>query len=300
MKYVFIERERTSRWHAIWPVRVMCKVLSVHRSGFYAWQLRSKSVQLGKRVRENQELSVAIREIHARFRQCYGAPRMTRELQRLNYRCSRGRVARLMKANGIKAIQRRRYTITTRSNHGLANPNVLDRGFGSFVQPDRGWTSDITYVWTQQQEWIYVATVMDLYSRKIVGLAMGPDLSSELVCDALWQAIAKRNPKAGLLLHSDRGSQYSAWDYRTIIKAHGFEQSMSRKGNCWDNAPMESFFKTMKVEEVYRTNYKTHAEAQAAIFDYIEVFYNRQRMHSAINYMTPEAFEAQTQTSSAT
>ncbi len=166
-----------------------------------------------------------------------------------------------------------------------------------FVKRDRGWTGDITFVMTAQG-CLYVATVMDLYSREIVGLAMGAHMTSRLVCDALEQAINRRKSAPGLLLHSDRGSQYSAGDYREIISNEGMIQSMSRNGNCWDNAPMESFFKTMKVEEVYRRKYQTRQEASKAIFEYIEVFYNRERMHSALNYMTPEAFEAQATISS--
>jgi transposase InsO family protein len=291
MKYQFMDRESRTVEHAIWPVVVMCRVLEVHRSGYYAWQHRQLTKQLGKRAQENKELTEAIREIHRNSKERYGAPRVTAELHRQGFRCSHNRVARLMKASAIKAKRRRAYRVTTRSNHPLASPNLLDRNFTAQAQ-DRVWTSDITYVKTREG-WIYVATVMYLFSRKIVGLAMRNRMSKELVCDALKQAIMHRRPEPGLLLHSDRGSQYSSWSYREIIHANGFKQSMSRKGNCWDNAPMESFFKTMKVEEVYRRKYQTREEARQSIFEYIEIFYNRQRLHSTLGYETPESFEAQ-------
>lgn len=294
MKYQFIARERRSEYHAAWPVVVQCRVLEVHRSGYYAWQHRQRTKQLGKRAQENHELSEAIREIHRSSQERYGAPRMTAALHQQGFCCSRGRVARLMKANSIKAKRRRAYRITTQSNHALARPNLLDRLF-TVSAPDRFWTSDITYVATREG-WLFVATVMDLYSRKIVGLAMRADLSKELVTEALTQALARRRPAPGLLLHSDRGSQYCSWSYREILHQHGITQSMSRKGNCWDNAPMESFFKTLKVEEVYQRNYRTRAEAEQSIFQYIEIFYNRQRLHSALAYATPDAFEAQPKT----
>lgn len=293
MKYQFIEREHRSRDHARWPVAVQCRVLEVHRSGYYAWH-HQRTQQLGKRAQENQALTEAIREIHRRSQERYGAPRMTAALHQQGFRCSRGRVARLMNANRIKAKRRRAYRITTQSNHALASPHLLDRIF-SASEPDRRWTSDITYVATREG-WLFVATVMDLYSRKIVGLAMRADLSKELVLEALMQAIEHRRPAPGLLLHSDRGSQYCSWSYRELLHQHGIIQSMSRKGNCWDNAPMESFFKTLKVEEVYEHNYRTRAEAQQSIFHYIEIFYNRQRLHSTIDYTTPDAFEAQQST----
>jgi putative transposase len=290
MKYRFIERER--RGHPQWPVVVMCRVLEVHRSGYYAWSRRLRLQQLGKRARENQELCEAIREIHRNSKERYGSPRMTAALRKRGYRVSRGRVARLMKANAIKAKRRRAYRVTTRSQHHLASPHLLERQFDRATAPDQLWTSDITYVPTREG-WLYVAIVLDLYSRKIVGLAMSETMEQDLVCEALTQALARRQPKPGLLLHSDRGSQYCSWKYRDLLHRHGITQSMSRKGNCWDNAPMESFFKTMKVEEVYTQSYRTRQEARIEIFEYIEIFYNRQRLHSTLGYTTPEDFEAQ-------
>ena len=291
MKYRFMDREQQARDHAVWPVVVMCRVLAVHRSGYYAWLDRQRTKQLGKRAQENRELTIAIGEIHRNSKERYGAPRVTAELRKQGYTYSRGRVARLMKANAIKAKGRRAYRVTTRSDHALASPNLLDRNFTA-TAPDQLWSSDMTYIQTREG-WLFVAIVIDLFSRKIVGLAMRKDMKKELVCEALHQALALRNPAPGLLLHSDRGSQYSSWRYREILRAHGLTQSMSRKGNCWDNAPVESFFKTMKVEEVYRRSYRTRDDARRSIFEYIEIFYNRQRLHSTLGYETPEAFEAQ-------
>jgi len=291
MKYHFIDRERRSSEHPVWPVVLMCRVLEVHRSGYYVWQRRQWTKPLGKRAQQNCELTEAIRKVHRSSKERYGAPRVTAALRQQGFQCSRGRVARLMRVNAIKAKRRRAFRVTTRSNHLLASPNLLNRNFTA-PAPDRLWTSDITYVKTRDG-FLFVATVMDLFSRRIVGLAMRNDMKHELVCDALNQALLRRQPAPGLLLHSDRGSQYSSWSYREILHTHGIQQSMSRKGNCWDNAPMESFFKSMKVEEVYPQSYCTREEARKGIFEYIEVFYNRQRLHSALHYETPEAFEAQ-------
>lgn len=283
MKYAFIERERTT-----WPILVMCRVLCVHRSGYYAWCHRRDHP--GTRQLENRALVHAIREVHRECRERYGAPRMTARLRHQGWKVSRGRVARHMKANAIKAKRRHRSRVTTRSNHVLASPNRIERSF-TVHAPDRLWLTDMTYIETREG-FLYVASILDLYSRKIVGLAMRNDLSKQLVIDALKQALGRRTSQPGLILHSDRGSQYSAWSYRALLNEHGILQSMSKKGDCWDNAPMESFFKTLKVEEVYQQKYATREEARASIFEYIEIFYNRQRLHSALNYTTPEAFEA--------
>jgi transposase InsO family protein len=240
---------------------------------------------------ENTALLERSRELFAASKRRYGSPRITVALRREGYRCSRNRVARLMQADGLKARTRRAYCRTTISDHRLASANLLDRQF-DVSEPGRVLTSDITYVPTGEG-FLYVATVMDLCTRKIVGLAMRSDMEATLVCDALQQAILRQALQPGVLVHSDRGVQYSSQVYRSIIAAHGFRQSMSRKGNCWDNAPMESFFKTMKVELVYaEKQYATRHQAMASIFEYIEIFYNRQRMHSALNYQSPDAFEA--------
>ncbi len=284
MKYAFIQRERS-----VWPIVVMCQVLDVHRSGYYAW--RHRQTHPSVRTLETMALDHAIRAIHRESKERYGAPRVTAALRRQGWHCSRGRVAKRMKAACIKAKRRHSYRVTTRSNHLLASPNRLERNFTA-TMPDRVWVTDMTYIDTRQGV-LYAASIMDLFSRKIVGLAMRTDLSKELVIDALTQALARRRPQPGLILHSDRGTQYCAWRYRDLLHANGILQSMSRKGDCWDNAPMESFFKTLKVEEVYQRRYATRDEARQSIFEYIEIFYNRQRLHSALGYETPEAFEAQ-------
>lgn len=288
MKYQFIDRERVH-----YPVVIQCKVLEVHRSGYYAWSRAQRLQLIGKRAQETRTLREAIQTVHRESGERYGAPRITAVLRQRGYRCSRGRVARTMRAQRIKAKQYRAYRVTTHSNHWLASPNLLERRFGMADRVNQIWTSDITYVSTRQG-WLYVAIVLDLYSRKVVGLAMGNMLTKGLVCDALHQAILQRRPASGLLLHSDRGTQYSSSQYRAIIREHHMQQSMSRKGDCWDNAPTESFFKTLKVEEVYHRSYETRAEAAQSIFQYIEIFYNRRRVHSTLNYQSPVNFEALT------
>lgn len=287
MKYRFIDHEKVQ-----YPVTIQCRVLEVHRSGYYAWARKQRIGERGKRATENQVLLHEIAQVHQASDARYGSPRVTAELRKRGVGCSRGRVARLMKANRIKARVRRSYRITTRSNHGLASPNLLARQFNSATKPNQIWTGDITYVSTHEG-WLYVAVVLDLFSRKVVGLSMGRELSKGLVCEALRQAIMRRNPPPGLLLHSDRGTQYSSNEYRQIIRERGMKQSMSAKGECYDNAPAESFFKTLKVEETERRRFRTRSEAAQAIFHFIEVFYNRKRLHSTLGYRSPEDFEAQ-------
>ena len=282
MKYQFI-RER----HVPYSVSIQCRVLAVSRAGYYHWCKQ----EVPRHQRENAELLKHTRALYQQYRGRYGSPRIARVLRQEGFRCSRNRVARLMRQDGLRARSKRRYVLTTTSDHRKASPNLLDRNF-AVARPNQVWVSDITYIEARQESFLYVATVMDLCTRKIVGLAMRDDLSQQLVIDALGQALDRQRPEAGLLLHSDRGVQYSSDAYRAILREHGFRQSMSRKGNCWDNAPMESFFKTLKVELVYPQQYETHEEAKRGIFEYIEIFYNRQRMHSALNFQTPSAFEA--------
>lgn len=288
MNYQFI-LER----HVPYSISNQCRVLAVSRAGYYQWRTRriAHPEAVPRRERENAELLVRMRALYRQYRGRYGSPRITRALRQEGFRCSRHRVARLMRQDGLRARFKRRYVRTTTSDHRKASPHLLDRNF-TVAQPNRVWTSDITYIETRQESFLYVATVMDLCTRKIVGLAMRDDLSQQLVIDALRQALDRQRPEAGLLLHSDRGVQYSSDAYRAILRERGFRQSMSRKGNCWDNAPMESFFKTLKIELVYPQQYQTHEEAKRSIFEYIEIFYNRQRMHSALNFQTPAVFEA--------
>lgn len=285
MKYEFIHREKVT-----YPVVIQCRVLGVHRSGYYAWT-RSQALP-GKRAAENATLIREIEQIHTETDARYGSPRVTATLRKRGYGVSRGRVARLMQARNIKAKRKRAYRITTRSNHWLASPNLLNRQFDSATGPNQILTGDITYISTHEG-WLYLAVVIDLFSRRVVGMAMGRELSKGLVCDALLQAIRLRKPQPGALVHTDRGTQYSSSQYRQILQEHGFKQSMSAKGECYDNAPTESFFKTLKTEEVDRRSYKTRTEAARAIFHFIEVFYNRQRLHSTLGYLSPADFEQQ-------
>lgn len=271
---------------AVYPVTILCKALDVTRSGYYAWLGRGKS----SRERTNEELSVRIVEIHKASRGTYGCPRIQAELKSQGHRVSRRRVARLMRNQGIRVRRRKRWTPrTTDSNHRLpVAPNLLDRAFERSA-PNQAWVGDITYVRTDEG-WLYLATLLDLYSRKVVGWSMSDKIDRHLVLGALEMAAFNRKPAAGLIHHTDRGSQYASGDYREALDRNGMIASMSRKGNCWDNAVAESFFSTLKTE--LSGAYKTHADARRAIFEYIEVFYNRKRRHSSLGYLTPAEFEA--------
>jgi len=264
----------------------MCRVLDVSRSGYYAWCRRPESF----RSIENRRLIERIREIHARSRQAYGSPRIHIELREQGESCGRHRVARLMRRYRVQGIRRRRYKRSTGTSHGrLRAENLLAQQF-AVSQPNTVWAADITTLWTGSG-WLYLAVVMDLYSRGIVGWAMGNRMTEQLAIDALAMALARRCPTEGLLHHSDQGSQYAGEEFQRILSEHGIICSMSRKGNCYDNACVESFFSTLKTELIRRQRYATREEARAAIFDYIEVFYNRQRRHSTLAYKTPAEFE---------
>ncbi len=281
MKYFFIKN--LSSRHA---VEKMCKLLKVSRSGYYAWRSRGKS----SRALANESLLVRIKESYIRGRSVYGSPRITSDLRDAGIICSRNRVARLMRISKIRAKTKRRFKVTTDSKHKLPiAPNLLARDFTA-TAPDTVWVADITYVWTQEG-WLYLAAVLDLYSRSIVGWSMGSRIDARLAVGALSQAVKRRRPGKGLVFHSDRGVQYASTQMRSELDKNGFIQSMSRKGDCWDNAVMESFFHTMKTEHTYFERYKTRAEAKSKLFDYIEVFYNRQRKHSTLGYKSPLAFE---------
>jgi putative transposase len=264
----------------------MCRVLGVSRSGFYAWKKRPRS----KRAATNETLVVEIRKAYAVGRGTYGSPRVRHELEGRGIKAGRHRVARLMRENGIKARTRRRYRVTTKSGHGHAvAENRLNRRFKA-RELDRAWASDISYVWTGEG-WLYLAVILDLCSRMVVGWSMGPSLGTDLALGALRMAITRRKPKPGLLHHSDRGVQYASQAYQRLLRGSGLECSMSRKGNVWDNAVAESFFSTIKREMLYWTLFKTRASAKSAIYDYIEVFYNRKRRHSTLEYMSPANYE---------
>jgi transposase InsO family protein len=271
----------------LWPIRLQCNVLGVSASGFYAWCKRSPS----KRAVANQNLLQDIRRIHWDNCKLYGSPRVHAELRKEGQKIGRNRVEKLMRQNNLAAMSKRRVrVITTDSKHNLpVAPNVLDRNFGALA-PNEKWLADITYIPTREG-WLYLATILDLYSRKIVGWAMRDNMRTELCLAALMMAIQRQRPSAGLIHHSDRGSQYAADDYRQTLTNAGMVQSMSRKGNCWDNAPAESFFHTLKTELVHQRHYTTREQAKRDLFHYIEGYYNTRRIHSAINYLTPAQME---------
>ncbi len=267
-------------------VWLMCRVLSVSRSGYYAWLGRPES----ERSHADRCLVSQIRLAHQRSRRSYGSPRITDELIAAGTPCGRHRVARLMRVHGIKAKTVKRFRVTTDSKHRFpVAPNLLNRAFTT-TRPNQVWLADITYISTTEG-WLYLAVVLDLYSRRIVGWAMSDRINGALTLTALRQALANRQPSPGLIHHSDRGKQYAAGDYQKLLRDHGAICSMSRKGDCWDNAPCESFFGTLKQELVYQERFDTRDEAKAKIFEYIEVFYNRQRRHSAAGSHSPVEFE---------
>ena len=265
---------------------VMCRVLQVSRSGFYAWCRRPPAA----RTRQDERLAIAVAAIYSQSRGRYGSPRVHAELRESGQRTGRKRVARLMRAAGLRARQPRRYRLTTDSRHGLAiKDNLLAQRF-AVLEPNSTWVTDITYLWTLEG-WLYLAVILDLFSRRVVGWSMSDSLKRELALDALKMALDDRQPLAGLVHHSDRGSQYASSEYQRLLAENGIIGSMSRAGNCWDNAVAESFFATLKLELVYQTQWRTRAEARSAVFDYIEVFYNRRRRHSALGYLSPDQFE---------
>jgi putative transposase len=283
MRYRFIEAEK-----AAFPVAGLCQVLKVSRSGFYAWQARPES----PRVQANRRLAVKIAALHRASRRTYGSPRVHAALRDEGERCARHRVARLMRTAGIRAKTVRKFRPTTNSahTHPVAQ-NLLAQDFTARA-PNQRWVSDITYIPTEEG-WLYLAVVLELYSRAVIGWAMAPRITARLVHDALTRALWRRGTLKGLLLHSDRGSQYASDDYQRLLRENGIVCSMSRKGNCYDNAAMESFFGTLKRELVHHERYRTREQASASIFEYIEVFYNHQRKHSAINYQAPMIYERQ-------
>lgn len=281
MRFSFIATEKA--WY---PVALMCRVLQVSRSGYYAWCKRPAA----ERRRQDQRLALEVAAIHAESRGRYGSPRVHAELRQRGQRIARKRVARLMRTAGLRARERRRFRCTTDSKHAMAiKGNLLARRF-AMSAPNRGWVSDITYLWTLEG-WLYLAVVLDLFSRRVVGWALSERLERGLALDALGMALKGRQPSSAMLHHSDRGSQYASQEYQQLLAAHGILSSMSRVGNCWDNAVAESFFATLKLELVYQTRWATRAEARSAVFEYIELFYNRQRRHSALGYLCPSEFE---------
>jgi putative transposase len=281
VRYACIARRRNQ-----YPVELMCQLLSVSRSGYYAWQRRPKS----QREQDDRTLLEAIKRIHTASGGVYGAPRIHVELREEGYRCGRHRVARLMRQAGLCGCPKRRFKVTTQRDpsHAVAD-NLLQQDF-SASRPNERWAADITYISTQQG-WLFLAIVMDLYSRRIVGWSMDRWNSRHLAINALNMAVEQRQPEGVLLHHSDRGAQYTSDDFRDELAKHGIECSMSARGNCYDNAVVESFFGLLKRERVNQTRYLTREEAEADIFDYIERFYNRKRRHGHLGNISPEAYE---------
>ncbi len=277
MKYEFMQEN----WGKF-RLKSMCKVLKVSRSGYYAWKKRIPS----NRQRVNEEILESIREVYRKSRKVYGSPRITDALNEHGLKCGKNRVARIMKENGIRAYIRKKFRSTTDSRHSYpASPNLLINGKKS----DRVWVSDITYIYTREG-WMYVSAVMDVQTRKIIGLSMKDHLTQELTTDALIQAVKRERPDKRLIFHSDRGKQYASYAYKELLNKYGLQSSMSRSGNCYDNAHIESFWSTLKKELVYGEKYLTRKDARLNIFEYIEVFYNRFRKHSALAYKSPEQY----------
>jgi len=281
VKFEFIDAQK-----ALFPVEFMCEQLGVSRSGFYAWRERPESA----RQQEDKQLAQEVAQAHRDSRGTYGSPRVHAELRARGRRVSRKRVARLMGEQKLAARRRRRSVRTTDSHHSHpVAPNVLERDF-SPSQPNSTWATDITYVWTGEG-WLYLAVVLDLFSRSVVGWSMSERIDTKLVLGALQMALEGRQPPQGLIHHSDRGSQYASAEYRQALASRGIQCSMSRKGNCWDNAVVESFFSSLKMELVYLTDFVTRHQARSALFEYIEVFYNRRRRHSSLGYLSPMEYE---------
>lgn len=281
MRYQLIDRHRHE-----YPIEVLCEVLDVSKSGYYAWRRRPISA----RAQQDRHLQERIVNIHRDSKGRYGASRVHAELRAQGQQCGRKRVARLMRSAGLRGRGKRKYRVTTDSDHALPlAENVVQRHF-EVSEPNTVWAADISYVWTREG-WLYLAVVIDLFSRRVVGWSMGERLTTALPLAALKMAFERRRPSPGLVHHSDRGSQYASRTYCSALKAMGMTCSMSRKGDCWDNAVVESFFANLKREEVADATYRTRQEARSALFSYMEVFYNRQRRHSTLGYRSPEEFE---------
>ena len=281
MKFAFIGAQQV-----VFPVVVLCRVLDVSTSGYYAWSGRPASA----RERSDEELRQQVRAAHATSKGRYGSPRVHADLRAKGYRVGRKRVARLMKQANLAGRKRRQFRLTTNSKHAFPiAPNVLDRDFAATV-PNEAWVTDITSIWTQQG-WLYLAVILDLFSRRVVGWAASENIDRHLAISALDEALRDRRPSTGLVHHSDRGSTYASTDYRKALETHGIECSMSRKGDCWDNAVAESFFASLKREVEELEHLESRAQGVAIIGDYIDTFYNLTRRHSTIAYRSPVEFE---------
>ena len=273
----------------VWRVTTMCRVLEVSRAGYYSWRDRKQS----QRAVRDAELTREIRQIHTESEAAYGSPRVHAKLRSRGMACARKRVARLMREDGLKAVIKRRYCVTTDSKHaGAIAPNLLQRRFApeAVGEPDSVWVGDITYIRTYEG-FVYLATVIDLYSRRVVGWSMSANRDAGFTVSAMRDAIASRRPAPGLIFHSDRGKQYASSAFLSLLREHGIEPSMSRKGNCYDNAVAESFFGSLKREVINRRRWPTRSAARAAVFTYIEGWYNRRRLHTTLGFRSPEEFE---------
>ncbi len=281
MRFGFIQTEK-----ALYPVRLLCRILDVSATGFYAWCRRGPSL----RAQEDAALKVKIRAVHAASDKRYGSPRIHAELKADDHRVGRKRVARLMREEGLEGQRKRRFRVTTDSRHSLpVAANALNRDF-SVSAPNKVWVTDITYIWTREG-WMYLAAILDLFSRRVVGWSMDSYIDRTLALDALVMALKTRRPEPGLVHHSDRGVQYACTAYQGQLRELGIICSMSRKGDCWDNAVAESFFSTIKAELIHRTDYVSRSQARASVFEYIEAFYNPRRRHSALGYLSPVEHE---------
>ena len=284
MKYAWIERHSRQ-----WPVSVACEALGVSPSGYHARKARDVDTDRPRRRISNDALLVHIKAVHAASKGEYGWPRVWKKLLAQGIRVSKDRVQRLMKLHGIKARTRRRFKATTDSQHNLpVAPNLLQRDF-SPTKPDRVWTTDITYLWTDEG-WLYLTVILDLFSRQVVGWSLKPHMRTELVSDALRMAWFRRRPEAGLIVHSDRGSQYCSAEFQALLKSYGMQSSMSRKANCWDNAPTESLWGSLKQARIHGQRFATRREAMDEVIDWLS-FYNHGRLHSTLNYVSPMQFE---------
>jgi putative transposase len=285
VKYACIEANRT-----MFPVKMMCRVLGVSRAGFYAARDRAPS----NRAREDERLRLEIRAVHRQSKRRYGSPRVHDALQAKQIRCGENRVARLMRLDGLRSKKRRRFRVTTNSDHALPTaPNLLEREFDVGThEPDQVWVADMTYIPTREG-WLYLAVVLDLATRIVVGWSLGDRLDRSLALNALRMALGWRRPRRGAIHHSDRGSQYASREYRALLASSGMRQSMSRKGDCWDNAVAESFFATLEWELIEDADWRSRTAARREVAEYIEIWYNRTRRHSSLNGLTPTEYEAQ-------
>jgi len=285
VKYACIEANRT-----MFPVKMMCRVLGVSRAGFYAAADRVP----GERAREDERLRLEIRAVHRQSKQRYGSPRVHDALQAKQIRCGENRVARLMRLDGLRSKKRRRFRVTTQSDHALPiAPNLLEREFDVGThEPDQVWVADMTYIPTREG-WLYLAVVLDLATRIVVGWSLGHRLDRSLTLNALRMAFGWRRPRPGAIHHSDRGSQYASREYRDLLASSGMRQSMSRKGDCWDNAVAESFFATLEWELIEDADWRSRAAAAREVAEYIEIWYNRKRHHSSLRGLSPIEYEAQ-------